>query len=165
LELKTINTQQGLKYSGANETLYLKILKDFRNSYKDLRLETLDASALKAATHTLKGLSASIGATALHEVAKELDATQNRALFGALYRELQAVLQELSDSILLIKEEQTLPKDKQNTFYSWEEKRVELFGKLAKAAATNRPKECLLVMQEIEKYELFEVATIVKGRV
>lgn len=91
-----INSTLGLKHLAGNKKLYLKVLNAFYNDYNDLNLEELNLENLIRITHTIKGLSASMGAINLSEIAKEIENTQNKNLFPQFYEELNRVCDELS---------------------------------------------------------------------
>ena len=88
-----------------NKKLYIKILNDFYTNYKDLKLENLDNKELERVAHTIKGLSANIGAKELSDISKEIEETLNTNLFPNFYIELNKILDELKD----------LEQEKQNT--------------------------------------------------
>ncbi|MCB1734830.1 MAG: response regulator [Gammaproteobacteria bacterium] len=72
-----IDTVDGLARVGGNSTLYLKILRKFMDSQADAcaRIrQAVDAETAQREAHTLKGLAGNIGATALQEVAAEVEA-------------------------------------------------------------------------------------------
>ncbi|MFA6137549.1 MAG: ATP-binding protein [Sulfurimonas sp.] len=160
-EFKTIDTKQSLKYLAGNKKLYLKILNNFLNTYKDFSFANLNSEEFQRATHTIKGLSANIGATALHAVSKELDERQDRTLLDSWHSEMKKVIEELSDKLPKTTKEETKAQKKelshvseQSDKYLFGTKREELFSKLKEAAATSRPKECEVIISEIERYEL-----------
>ena len=132
-----------------NKKLYLKILNGFIKDYKDKSLDNLEDDEFKRTTHTLKGLSANIGATNLHHVAKELDETQNKELLPQLYKELNLVISELEEKLLRPECKETKGKKAISP-----EIRDDLFTRLKQAVATKRPKKCEPVIQEIEGYNL-----------
>ncbi len=78
--LDGINIEQGLKYLAGNKKRYFKLLQLFYTEHKDdisLVKEALASSKLLDAqrlTHTLKGLSGTLGAEALQKTATEADA-------------------------------------------------------------------------------------------
>jgi len=73
LDFKYINTQLGLEYLNGNKELYCKILKNFLNRYKDLKIEILDNDKLNNTIHTIKGLSATLGMTELSQIAEAIN--------------------------------------------------------------------------------------------
>jgi HPt (histidine-containing phosphotransfer) domain-containing protein len=160
-EFKTIDTTQGLKYLAGNKKLYLKILNNFLNNYKDFSFVNLNSEELQRATHTIKGLSANIGATVLHAISAELDERQDRTLLDSWHAEMKNVIEELSDKLSETKKEEIKEQKKEFLLVSeqsdkclWGTKREKLFSKLKEAAATSRPKECKAIMSEIEGCEL-----------
>jgi CheY-like chemotaxis protein len=150
-EFQTIDTACGLKNMAGNKKLYLKVLNDFLNNYKNINLENLGDEEFKRATHTIKGLSASIGATALHAISQELNATQNRELLAPWHVELQKVLDEIENK--LQKNEEPQLKNQQQLQGI---KREELFLNLKKAVQTNQPKKIELILEEINSYNLID---------
>jgi len=97
---ESIDTAQGLGYAADNRTLYLKLLNRFLQTYKDLDLSALDDEAYKRAVHTLKGLSANIGAKALHHVVKKLDIAQERVSLMDFDWQLKLVIDELAQKLV-----------------------------------------------------------------
>jgi len=73
LEFKYIDTELGLEYLNGNIELYYKILKNFLNRYKDLKIEILDNDKLNNTLHTIKGLSATLGMTKLSKIAEAIN--------------------------------------------------------------------------------------------
>ncbi len=143
---KNIDIEVGLSYLAKNKRLYLKILNDFYENNKNLKLENLNEIELERTVHTIKGLSANIGALGLNSVAKELEYTLNKELFGSFYDELQKVLDELKD----VKNEK-LNTNKSIISY---ENRDKLFLKLKKAVNTKQPKKCEIILKDIDNYKL-----------
>ena len=74
------------------------MLKNFATNYKDLNLDQMSDEEFKLKTHTIKGLSATIGATQLHAIAKELDETQNKQLLPEFYKLLANVISEIDEN-------------------------------------------------------------------
>jgi len=101
-----IDSILGLKHLSGNKKLYLKILNTFHADYNNLELERLNLEELIRVTHTIKGLSAGIGAMDLSEIAKEIESTQNQNLFPKFYEELHLVCDELKN---IQKNEMKLP--------------------------------------------------------
>ncbi|MCK5295138.1 MAG: response regulator, partial [Arcobacteraceae bacterium] len=141
-----IDTTIGLSYMNENKELYLKILNDFKNNYSNCNLDNLDNSEFQRVTHTIKGLSANIGAVELNKISKELDKTQDKDLLPKFYSELNLVISELKSLLV--------DKKNNNLLELSDEKRVELFDKLKKALNSNRPKQYKPIIEEIEQYQL-----------
>jgi len=142
-----IDIDIGLKYMNQNKKLYLKILTDFHHNNMNLKLENLNNDEFKRVIHSIKGLSANIGAMDLHTISKELDKSQDRNLLPQFYKELFNILNELS----ILK---TLNKDETPLLIIEKIKKEELFSLLKEALTTNRAKNIKPIIKEIEKYQL-----------
>ena len=144
---KYLDTSLGLNYLLGNKKLYLKILNNFKISYKNIKFDDLEDKDFDMALHTIKGLSQNIGAVSLHTIIKQLEDTKDKELLPSFYKELNLVLEELE--ILDIKVNNTSSLLKLS-----DEKKVQLFLKLKESLMTKRPKKCNAMVQEIEKYNL-----------
>lgn len=145
-----IDTNIGLKYLLNNKKLYLKILNDFYDSYKDIKLKELNDDEFKIIIHTIKSLSENIGANSLHTIAKKLDMTQNKELLPEFYKELNAVIGELKEKLSKTdnsKEDLTKPKLDIKT-------KDELLKALKIYAEKRRSKLCNDVLNKTQKYTL-----------
>ena len=143
-----IDVALGLTHLVGNKKLYLKVLKDFYANYKALKLESLEEEVFKREIHTLKGLSANIGAMALHKVAVQLDESQDKNLIPKLYEALDPVLEELK-VLSIMSEKINCIKLELN-----QDKREELFNMLKEAVLKKRSRECTPILEEIERYAL-----------
>ncbi|MFK5891987.1 MAG: response regulator [Pseudomonadota bacterium] len=152
-EFTNIDTASGLALLAGNKKLYLKILHDFYNSNKDLILENLKEEDFKRAIHTIKGLSANIGAHALNNIVKKLDKTQNKMLLPEFYKELNLIIDELK--VLYIKNKQRNSTQLESATEKLSiEKRDELFNKLNIAVSKKRSRQCMPILEKIQQYEL-----------
>jgi len=147
---QNIDTEVGLHHLSDNRPLYIRILQDFYLQYKDFTLEDMNAKEIHMQIHTLKGLSANIGATALHELLLRIDESQDKKLFKLLYLELSLVTEEIAT---LFEEKKDEPKVLKTTTAQHLQ---ELFTRLKKALHENRPKSISPIIEEIEQYELPE---------
>ncbi len=142
-----INRKIGLSHMGNSKSLYLKILNDFRDNYTNYNIDTLNDSELARAIHTIKGISANIGAVELYETSQELERTQDRDLLATFYRKLNLVIDELKD----------LP-DRQECSVDLlmvsREKKSALFNQLREALISKRAKRYKPIIKEMEKYKL-----------
>jgi len=155
-KFKNIDSTIGLKHLAGNKKLYLKILKDFYENYKNLspiglipceKIEVLKDDEFKRVIHTVKGLSASIGADNLCKIAKKLEEKQDNSLLADFYDELNSVLDELK-SLILVSKDDTIKKEITDL------KRDELFVKLKELVQTKKPKKCESVMLELDSCQL-----------
>lgn len=145
-DFKHIDTKIGLEQLNGNRKLYLKLLRDFENNYRDLQLETLDKDDFERAIHTIKGVSGTIGAKALNTIATEIDKSQNRELLELLYGELLLVLTDLK-SIEKAHEEHS---KKSASKVSIEK----LFLDLREAIKRTRPREFKALLVQLDSIEL-----------
>lgn len=145
--LESIDSDEGLKHLGGNRKLYLKILREFFEDYRDFTFEGLASDRFRRETHTLKGLSLNIGACALGEIATKLDETQNRELLPELYHQLQRTIEELS----MLFERSTDEEEVALASLSIE-KRDALFNALEEAATSKILTKCEPIIEEIEGY-------------
>jgi len=157
---KTINTEKGLKYLANSEKLYIKILKDFYVKYRECDCDTIGADEFKIFFHTVKGLSANIGAQTLHSIALKIDTIADKTLLKEFSQELKKVLDEIKEHIL--DKEQAEEKEKSSLS---QEKRNELFVSLEKVLTTKQPKKCQPVIAEMDRYILDDKDKIIFDKV
>jgi len=143
-----IDIVKGLKYLGGNKKLYLKILQSFYDDFYGIDFTLLNEEEFKILIHNIKGLSGNVGAIDLHNIAKQVDLTQDKKLLNNLSEELNKVLNELD----LYLSSQKKP----DTHFLQIDKSLknELFNKLKEALESKRIKRCEPIMQEIQKYKL-----------
>ena len=147
-DFKYIDTELGVEHMGGNVSLYLTILKDFCEQYHEFTFDEEDEKELKMQVHTLKGLSASIGATSLHELVLRMEESYDKELLKLLYLELGFVVSELHclDEQLGLEEAEKLE--------ITPEELERLFTELKTAIQENRPKKVAPILEEIDKYAL-----------
>ena len=148
-EFINIDINIGLSHMDKNKKLYIKILNDFYNNYSNLDLNLLNQDEFKRTLHTLKGLSANIGATKLYDLTKEIEETEDNSLVSKLEKELSLILNELENKIINQTKEVNITHLELTT-----SKRAELFTKLKEVIKSKRIKKCELIIQEIEGYQL-----------
>ncbi|WP_198266182.1 ATP-binding protein [sulfur-oxidizing endosymbiont of Gigantopelta aegis] len=98
---KTLDTDLGLSYFSGNTNIYKKILTKFAHGYRNTDTSTLNNDEIKRLTHTVRGLSANIGATALNTLTVQLNEVQNTQLIEAFSHALSAVIAEIDDKLNL----------------------------------------------------------------
>jgi signal transduction histidine kinase/DNA-binding response OmpR family regulator/ABC-type phosphate/phosphonate transport system substrate-binding protein/HPt (histidine-containing phosphotransfer) domain-containing protein len=154
-EFKYIDTTDGLRRLVGDAVLYSKILRNFateyQNSFEELRqLLHNDIDAAKRITHTIKGLSASIGAKSLHDVVEKLDETLDESLLPSFEIELRNVVDEIKNSPLFDE-----PRETQKTKDTIsQENRDELMEKLVNAIKKRRPPLIQPIIDSLETHEL-----------
>jgi len=143
---ENINVELGLSHLAWNKRLYLKILNDFRNNYHSLELEKMDDEEFSRTIHTIKGLSANIGASSLSDIAKQIEETLDRDTLDEFYNSLNRLMEELDLKLKVIKEAEV----KSETHEVSQNERDELFIELKEAVSTKKPKKCKLVFEKID---------------
>jgi len=144
----TIDTQIGLSHMLDNEKLYLKILNDFVIKYENITLENLKDEEFTRAIHTLKGLSATIGANKINQIAKDIETTKDKTLLPKLYEELNKVITELKEKL----NTQHLTPNTNKPLDST--KRDAFFNSLKEFASKRRARQCNEILDELNSYEL-----------
>jgi len=145
-KFKNINIDRGMQHMANNQKLYLKILKTFYENYKNLSLDDLDNENLKRVLHTIKGLSANIGATKLHQITKELEKTYDKSLYDEFSKELNGIILDL----------ELLPKNEQVTTTKQIVDEESIFQDLKNALKTRKIKQYNSIIEEMQNYELKE---------
>jgi PAS domain S-box-containing protein len=146
----SIDTDMGLANLLGNEKLYLKVLHNFSNDQKGLNVESLDTDTFARTLHTIKGLSANIGAMRLHEISQQLEEYQNSISVELFSKELDRVIDEI---------EQKLPhemfKEQTNAKEVMDKKlQKSLFGELQEALELMEPITAQSIIKKIDHYSL-----------
>ncbi len=146
-----IDTTLGLSHMAGDSKLYLKILDDFHSNYTDIKLNHLDDKEFKIAIHTIKGLSANIGATTLHKISKEIDETKNRDLLT----EFDTALKMLTDELELKLNIQEESRDDDREILNDSIKKDTLL-QLKKFASKRNAKGCNSIIEIVDSYKLLD---------
>jgi len=145
-----IDIELGLKNIGGNYQLYIKIIQNFLNDYRELNLNSLDKDSYKRVLHTIKGLSGTIGAKRLNSISMELYERDDIVISDNFRDELRMVIDEL---------DRELSKDKEIKYSKIKEsitsnQRDQLFINLKDAIDTKQIKKCKPIIDKIDNYEL-----------
>ncbi len=92
---QNIDTNIGLKYLNNNKKLYLKILNNFLNRYRDLKIDRLKDNETKDIIHGIKGLSSTLGMINLSKTATAIHNSKNIDRLKDFSKELSIVINEL----------------------------------------------------------------------
>lgn len=158
-EFTLVDVAGGLKNMGGNKTLYQKIVWTFKNDYARLNLEKLDDDRFKRTIHTIKGLSANIGASALHDLAKIMDETQDRTMVHKFHDALEQVIWEIEEKMPEINLERPSPvplpagKDR------------DLLDRLKAAIRSMQPVQYTPLLEEISRYRFPDETNDILSRV
>lgn len=148
-ELIHTDTTKGLAYLNGNKKVYVKLLRDFYHRYHTKVLKELDAETFAIEVHTLKGLSANIGATVLHQTIVQLESLHNETTMQTAQATLEKTVNEIKQTLFTNTEEKSYNTKQMNT-----QTRMELFVELINALSSRRPKQCQSVLDTINTYAL-----------
>jgi HPt (histidine-containing phosphotransfer) domain-containing protein len=139
-----------LEYLSNNKKIYLDLLHNFLKKYTDFDLNSMDVDEFARATHTLKGLSASVGAVHLNTLVTTLDKTKDHTLIQGVHEALENVLSELREKLVFDVEEEVLNDKK---VLSTDNARV-LFEALKEALDSMEPQKCEVIIKDFNTYLL-----------
>ncbi len=149
--LKHIDINYGLTMVNQNRKLYVKILLSFYDNYSNLNLESLSKEEFLRTIHTLKGLSANIGAKDFYEIIKQIESVEDSFFIEQFYKELKLILEEIKE----LKNIKYSQDNKEKLDIDENEKNI-LFDNLKQALMTKKPKRCYDVIEVLNKYKLNE---------
>ncbi len=145
---QNIDVSIGLELLMDNEELYLKLLSDFLDSYKSFDFNSIDEEEFYRVVHTIKGVSASLGATNLHRVSAALNKENNVDNFKVFQYELNLVLNELSHIDFNLDEVEIEKVSISNEYQK------ELFLSLKEALLSNRPNRYNPILDKLKNIKL-----------
>ncbi len=161
-DMPGISVTEGLARVGGNTNLYMKILTKFYNDYGDATaqikaaLEKNDLELAQRLAHTVKGVSANIGAQDLPPVAGELEAAIKHdktegieGLLTAFSDQLKLVMDALKDIVAV---EDKVEKEIVVSQTEDPQKLLALLEKLEPHLKKRKPKPCKEIMAEIKDY-------------
>ena len=94
MENRCIDYEAGLKSLAGKEAVYNRLLKGFLQNYEHLKIDINSSDSLRD-VHTIKGLSANLGAMKLSAVSRELEINRTEESLEEFYRCLNEVLEEI----------------------------------------------------------------------
>ena len=149
-EFINIDVQAGLRHMMGDQALYAKVLKNFVSEFEGItaELQALLKSDKKEAeriVHTIKGLSANIGARTLHKIAENLDETLDELLLEPFDHELKKVMAEIKSSPLYKDANGYINKKTISA-----QAREELLKNLTAAIEKRRPQKIKPVLEELD---------------
>ena len=169
-KLQRISTEKALPHFGGNRRLYRKILEQFLKNYRPIEWEEHSRHDVERIAHTLKGLSANIGALTLSRYAADLQKTpEDQTLRKMLNEELKAVLEELERELtktsIVAEETKDYSAEVDETNSPHEDpcrrkpkilpgRKAELFKVLNRYALKRRSRQCRQILQEFHNYRL-----------
>ena len=147
-----VDTRAGLSRVMGDATLYEKLLSDFAKKYSTLKISPQNED-FKRLIHTIKGLSASIGAEKLSEISKTLEDDPNVENLTAFQEQLNLVCDEIVRTVKF--EEDLTIEDPLST-----EREAELLQELKSALQSRRKKIYAPLLEELTGHQ--ELKALVK---
>ncbi len=156
LKLKSIDTRAGLARMAGDVDLYVKILKDFSENYDGMARKLPgyiqhDRNKARRVVHTIKGLSANIGARDLHDRSVLFEDGLCLAQFDPFKTALQQVVDEIKESGLG-KNTPALHRDHKSPISP--SRQDALTAQLVEAVKKRRPQLIKPVIDEMNQYDL-----------
>ncbi len=155
-EFVHIETAQGLRLFANNAKLYLKVIADFAQKQQGLQLASLSGEEYARKLHTLKGLSANIGATTLSQLAAEAEVDQQPEKVQQVQSELDKLVAEIEAQLAAPEANRpaaSAPKQQATTGQLHK-----LIAQLGEAIDSKRPKKCDPVIAQLQRLALPEQA-------
>lgn len=143
-----IDVKRGLSHLAGDENLYAKILQSFIKEFQGLSLNFEDPDSARV-IHTLKGLSANIGAQTLHQICSELENRPDEALLPQLHDQLQHVMDEIERNLATESDSERAPEEEIT-----DKILAEKIDVLKMALTRRRSRECIPVIEELKRYRV-----------
>ncbi len=153
-KFRTLDVRAGLRHMMGDRVLYAKVLRNFVSEYENIpaTLYTLldtDKEEAERIAHTLKGLSANIGAHTLHKIAEQFNETLDDLLLQPLEHELKKILAEIKSSPIYKDQDSYINKKTIST-----EARDKLLADLTAAIEKRRPQKINPVLEVLDDARL-----------
>ncbi|NCA70252.1 MAG: response regulator [Sphingobacteriia bacterium] len=145
----TLDTAAGLAYMSGDQRLYERILVGFATSFRDLRLHP-QAPDARRTLHSIKGLSATLGAVRLHQLALALESSWDAAALDAFHGELDGVVAEIDAHSRVADERGTEPDQAVATPAVTQA----LFDQLGQEAEAGNSRKCRDVIERLSSLRL-----------
>lgn len=157
-DIEELNVSKGLENCVNKESMYESIIKKFVNNNKDSKTEFFtafekgDLKTCERIAHTLKGVSATLGAITISEQAAEVEYSVNKDLekqvisdkAQPLFENLENLMDKINSKIVV---EKTEPKNQE---VSTKEEQIEFLEELLLANNTKKPKVCSLILSRFD---------------
>ncbi len=163
-EMDGIDTESALALAGGNRKLYTNLLTKFYLNYGETADEIkrlFDKGELKEAermAHTVKGIAGSIGAKTLQRSSGELESCiheENRNDFDGLLNQFKGELTRVCRSLAsFVDERGNIDKEDKKSEAIHEDAAFKLLKKLEEGIKKRKPKSCMPVLDELNKYAL-----------
>jgi CheY-like chemotaxis protein len=131
-----------------NDKILFKALEQFFEQYKDLNLNILDDKDINIKVHTIKGLSATFGANKLHDISKEIEQSNNKALFDQFDKELKLLLNDIKKIL------STKIKAESSKLCNIDDNKSDLLKELKYFLSKRISKSCMEIIEKLESHDL-----------
>ncbi len=145
--LELIDEEAGLNYMAGNRLLYERMLQKFEESYAEMDWEQLDEEAFGREIHTIKGLSAGIGARKLHASIAKIEEESSPDKMKIFMNTLRLTLEEIRK--MTPKRDTASAKRVLET-----SERERLFAALKEAVLSKKINRCRPLLKELSRYVL-----------
>jgi signal transduction histidine kinase/ABC-type nitrate/sulfonate/bicarbonate transport system substrate-binding protein/CheY-like chemotaxis protein len=153
LELNHIDIKSGIDRLHSQE-LFLKIINQFYEQYKNIDISKLDDENLKLVTHTIKGLASNIGANELSKISAKICYDLDKEQIPNFTEELNKLIIEL-EKVININKKDNKVKDTNKEVLTNKQK-IEYLDKLNHLLSKRKSKDCKMLIDEINNYNLTE---------
>ena len=165
-ELQWLDYASAIKRLSGNHSLYQDLLKKFVEQFSDvndqitLAMQAVQWDVLSIVTHTLKGVSANIGADKLHELAKQLEQAANTSDKPSMQQHLIDLPSTLTSTLSVVHrwiEENNLKKDDydgDDLRQLYDSKIEQLLASLEQACIANKGKVAKDIAKELVSVDL-----------
>ncbi len=154
-----LSSEKGLATLSGNVPLYRNILAAFVKDYENLPVAELDDETLRRTIHTIKGLAANIGATALSSIAKRLNESLDTSLLPQFEQTLAVLIAEIREKLPAAQSSAESPQDISGARIQ------ELLHNLTCAINTMQPARYTLILKELDRCRLTPATAEVYTRV
>ncbi|MGL1891831.1 MAG: ATP-binding protein [Spirochaetaceae bacterium] len=159
-QIEGLNTQEGLSHLNGNVDLYIKLLINFKDNYinvpKDISsaIEIDDYNTAVRMVHTIKGISANIGAISLTESSQKLEGLlKNKTDFKEELIDFNSELESLINSLNFVNlTQENIEVSPEKTISNSD--LILLFHELKKQILSRRPNNIKKQLELIMKYKL-----------
>ena len=143
-----IENERGLKHFSFNEQLYKKTLLSFAEKYREPLTLAVENESTERTVHSVKGLSANIGAMDLHKATLEFEQFPQEVTLQRVVDELANVVREINKNVEAeIIPLKAIPKEGQKQIQH-------LFAQLQQAIKSKRPKNFNPIVEQLAQCQM-----------
>ncbi|MBN2782054.1 MAG: response regulator, partial [Campylobacterales bacterium] len=129
-----------------DEKLFIKIANNFYKTYRNINLMELNSGELERVTHSIYGLSKTLGYDELASLSKEIEETADRKLFDKFHHFLDLVIKDLEQYIELKEAKKFVIASKNSD----EDLKKKFFVKLKEGLENRSSTDCRVAIEHIK---------------